>query len=78
MEAHHESRATTSDGATHDRPKGHFLRLLGASGMLDDPSSAAAALPLRRVDGPASPARPLLPRKREKRPYSLRISGTGH
>ncbi len=33
---------------------------------LDDPSSAAAALPLRRVDVQTSPARRLLPGGREK------------
>jgi len=57
MLEHHKQRATPP-GASEDRPKGLFSRVLGASTALDD------AL--------ASPAHPLLPRTREKRSQRAR------
>ncbi len=78
MREHHKRRATTPGaagaspvyrsrgdtplvppGASQDRPSGRVSRSLGASGTL--------------ADGSASPARPLLPRKRETRSYDTRI-----
>ncbi len=50
------------------------FRALAAPSIADAPS----LLPLRRVDGPPSPAPPLLPRKREKRSYGYTLADAGH
>ena len=49
---HREPRATLSESLGKPPPRSAMGPRRRASGSLDDPSSAAAALPLRRVDVP--------------------------
>ncbi len=55
----HHKRPATPPGASEDRPEGCFSRALGASTALDD--------------APASPARRLLPRTREKQSHAAEL-----
>ncbi len=60
---HRKPRATSSESLGKPPPVAQANRRR-ASESLDDPSSAAAALPLRRVDAPHRPRRPSYPADR--------------